>query len=185
MRDHSVKVPGRIRQGLVKTSWIPPRGPTSVGGPPPRRRAPGQLEGLQGPKTTLRTPGGDPRVPQDGPREPQDGPREHPDGSRSFQDAQDSLLTSQDAPKTPQEASKMRPKRLPRRRNCQIPFVKRTFFANSPFGLSDAPGRPKKPPRPPQDGPRSLQEGPKTAQEGPKMAQEAPKRQNHRCSTRV
>ena len=99
----------------------PSQGPNLCRRPPPRRRAPGQVEGLQGPKTTLRTPGGDPRVPQDGPREPQDGPREHPDGSRSFQDAQDGLQTSQDAPKTPQEASKMRPKRLPRRKNCPFP----------------------------------------------------------------
>eukprot|EP00959_Pyramimonas_sp_CCMP1952_P376031 7876015-Pyramimonas_sp.AAC.1 len=65
----------------------------------------------------------------------------------------------------------MRPKRASRRKSWPVPFVKRVCFTNSPFGLSDAPGRPKRPPTPHQDGPRSVQEGPKTTQEGAKTAQ--------------
>ena len=113
VRDHSVKVPGRIRQGLVKTSWIPPRGPTSVGGPPPRRGAPSQGAGLRAKSKGSRAP----RRPYERPEATHECPKTVQERPKM---AQESIQTAPDRSKTLKMASRRpktplrRPKRPPR-----------------------------------------------------------------------
>ena len=92
-------------------------------------------------------------------------------------------------PKTAQEASKRTPKRVPRSKNSNIPFGKRTFLYYSHFGLSQRPRRSQRLPRSRQDGQRGFQESPKTAKvefrsalEAPQTAQEGPRTAPRRSS---